>query len=65
MYGNVERRKHGEGYIGFAPLSGAWRIRKNGKSGWIAIHSALVPVAGPGIFFGDRLKDISDELRTR
>lgn len=67
MYGNIERRKHGEGYIGYAPLSGAWIIRKNGKSGWIAVHSATDKsrVAGPGIFFVDRLKDARKELRTR
>ena len=66
MYnGTIERRKHGEGYVGYAPLSGAWRIRKNGKSGWIAVHSALRPVAGPGIFFVDRLKDAVEELRAR
>lgn len=70
MYGcqNIEKSGLHKGqYVGYAPLSGAWRIRKNGKSGWIAVHSATdkTRVAGPGIFFVDRLKDAVKELASR
>lgn len=69
MYGcqNIEKSGFHKGqYVGYAPLSGAWRILKNGKSGWKAVHPHTCPVvAGPGVFFGNTLKDISNELRTR
>lgn len=67
MYGcqNIEKSGFHKGqYVGYAPISGAWEIRKNGKSGWIAVNKHWRD-SGPGIIFGDRLKDISNELRTR
>ena len=67
MYGcqNIEKIGFRKGrYVGYAPLSGAWRIRKNGKYGWIAVNDPWRD-SGPGFLFGNRLKDISEELRTR
>lgn len=61
MYGNIEKGKFSP-YVGHAALSGAWRIRRNGK-GWIAVHHANVPVAGPGIILGRTLREISEQLR--
>ena len=69
MYGcqNIEKSGFHKGqYVGNAPLSGAWKIRRNGKSGWIAICCNYPGnCAGPGVLFGNKLKDISEELRTR
>lgn len=67
MYGcqNIEKSGFHKGqYVGYAPMSGAWKIRKNAKSGWIAVNDPWKD-SGPGFLFGNRLKDISDELRTR
>jgi hypothetical protein len=63
-YSNIEKSgfHHGQ-YVGYAPLSGAWSIKKTGK-GWLAFCKTNRD-CGFGCVSRKTLKEISQELRVR
>lgn len=63
MYGNIEKSAFYRGmYVGYAPISGAWRIVKLGKD-WVATNQTKRDPLGYVI--RRTLREVSYELRTR